>query len=145
MPRPSQPSVRAPLDPRLVEVSNRLLTKLEARPALHIWAGEHIVEVKSWIDAAIAQRLPKEGSAPAADTAWEAELTRLQKQVREVDSTRSAIQGRLKAWDRVGGPDRSHKKSMTEYRALEQQLQSATKQYYAAYDALKAHKAKRPA
>ena len=34
---------------------------------------------------------------------------------------------------------------MTEYKALEQQLQSATKQYYAAYDALKAHKAKRPA
>ena len=75
---------------------------------------------------------------------WEAEFTRLQEQARELYRTRSAIHGRLKAWDRVGWPDRSHKKSMTEYRALEQQLQSATQQYQAAQAALKAHKAKRP-
>jgi len=108
-------------------------------------------EAQNWLNAVLLpglrEMLPAkrvEAPAPAANTAWEAEFTRLQEQARELDRTRSAIHGRLKAWDRVGGPDRSHKKSMTEYRALEQQLQSATQQYQAAQAALKAHKAKRP-
>lgn len=108
-------------------------------------------EAQNWLNTVLLPGLremlpakPVEAPAPAANTAWEAELTRLQEQARELDRTRSTIHGRLKAWDRVGGPDRSHKKSMTEYRALEQQLQSATQQYQAAQAALKAHKAKRP-
>ena len=75
---------------------------------------------------------------------WEAELTRLQEQARELDRTRSAIQGRLKAWDKAGGPNRKNKEEMREYTALEREFMATNKKYRAADDALKAHKAKRP-
>ena len=125
--------------PNLSYSRNQLKDQVILEAVLNLFAGALVSNVLSsrWAHT-------RSAPAPAADAAWEAELMRLQEQVREVDSARSALHGRLKAWDRIGGPDRGHKRSMTEYRSLEQRLQSATRQYQAAQAALKAHKAKRP-
>jgi hypothetical protein len=55
------------VDANVIAVSNRLLTKLEARPQLLAWAGDHLVQVEGWIRAAsvrLSQR-PATSQRPA--------------------------------------------------------------------------------
>lgn len=105
-------------------------------------------EAQNWLTnvllPGLRQLLPAE-QAPAS-AAWEAELTRLETQVKDLKEIREALHSRLRDWDKYrGGPNRKNKEEMKVYDGLEKESMEANKRYYAAEAALKAHRAKRPA